>query len=536
VRSARSTRARRASTFEAKSVAQGLQNVNPPFTCNHIVLKYTVYVYMKKSVFDKNTRPRGHIHFATERQKCATRAGAPDPRPVSTRSDPAIAMMLNVASAVTSVKGARAVRGSRASARTFAMTSATSMSQRGSLSLRDGAVRETRATKANRKTTVVRASSSSSSSHANAAAAVNEGLALFEAKKYDEAVRAFTAALALGPNEDESRAASYNRACGYIKMNMYDEAQEDLIAAVNEYNLKFKVLMEDPDLDAFRTSSQYSEVAAAVKGGRGASSMVNLRAEAQEPFRFIKLYLFGGLAAGAGLGLFIIGTRLVKALQGGEGAPDLTETVTNLGINTAGLIVFSLLLRGELEGRKKIIQKVEREEELGRLGVTLGDGEKNALFSRLRGSYRVFIVAGSEEHVTKSIASLEKYKEKLKDNKIVILPVSMDESESEDDLPFGQRRRKAKNSKTTELTASAAAALLGGDKKLKLAPVDNSAWKRWIINQIEASGFDPTVRDVFFGVAKNGTIWKSGAGIPNWMKLFEELPSEDSIQGKVTGV
>lgn len=264
--------------------------------------------------------------------------------------------------------------------------------------------------------------------------------------------------------------------------------------------------------------------------------MVNLRAEAQEPFRFIKLYLFGGLAAGAGLGLFIIGTRLVKALQGGEGAPDLTETVTNLGINTAGLIVFSLLLRGELEGRKKIIQKVEREEELGRLGVTLGDGEKNALFSRLRGSYRVFIVAGSEEHITKSIESLEKYKGKLKDNKIVILPVSMDESESEDDLPFGQRRRKAKNSKSTELTASAAAALLGGDKKLKLAPVDNSAWKRWIINQIEASGFDPTVRDVFFGVAKNGTIWKSGAGIPNWMKLFEELPSEDSIQGKVTGV
>jgi tetratricopeptide (TPR) repeat protein len=163
---------------------------------------------------------------------------------------------------------------------------------------------------------------------------VNEGLALFEAKKYDEAIRAFTAALALGPNEDESRAASYNRACGYIKMNMYDEAQEDLIAAVNEYNLKFKVLMEDPDLDAFRTSPQYNEVAAAVKGGRGASSMVNLRAEAQEPFRFIKLYLFGGLAAGAGLGLFIIGTRLVKALQGGEGAPDLTETVTNLGINT----------------------------------------------------------------------------------------------------------------------------------------------------------------------------------------------------------
>ena len=397
-----------------------------------------------------------------------------------------------------------------------------------------------------RRIVVTHATQSSSSSsttnsggerYANAAAAVNAGLALFEQKKFDEATSAFTQALGQSPNEDEALAASYNRACGYIKLNMYDEARDDLIAAVNEYNLKFKVLMNDPDLDAFRTSTQYNEVAAAVKGGRGASTMVNLRAEAQEPFRFLKLYLFGGLASGAGLGLFIIGTRLIKALQGGEDAPDMQETVTNLGINVVGLVVFGLLLKNELALRKQVIQKVEREEELGRLGVTLGDSSKNVLFSRLRGSYRVFIVAGSDGHILETLESLERFKDKLKDNKIVVLTVNMNEQASaEDDLPFGQRRRKARTSKTTELSASAAAMLLGGDKKLKLAPVDESAWRRWIINQIESSGFDPTVRDVFFSVAKNGTIWKSGAGVPNWMKLFDELPTEDSIQGKVTGV
>ena len=182
------------------------------------------------------------------------------------------------------------------------------------------------------------------------------------------------------------------------------------------------------------------------------------------------------------------------------------------------------------------LKKVEREEELGRLGVMLGDSDKTALFSRLRGSYRVFIVAGSDEHITKTFESLERFKEKLSKNKVVILTVNMDEVDSGDELPFGQRRRKAKTSKSTELTASAAAALLGGEKKLKVTAVDNEAWKRWIINQIESSGFDPTVRDVFFGVAKNGTIWKSGAGIPNWMKIFEDLPDEESIQGKVSGV
>ena len=375
-----------------------------------------------------------------------------------------------------------------------------------------------------------------SSSYADAASAVNDGLRLFEAREYEAATRAFTSALGMNPNEDEARAASYNRACGYIKLNKYEEAKDDLIAAVNTYNLKFKVLMNDPDLDTFRASAEYSEVAAAVKGGQDASAMVNLRAEAQEPFRFIKLYLFGGLAAGAGLGLFIIGTRLVKAMQGGEGAPDFTETVTNLGINAVALVVFSFLLRGELKGREQIIRKVEREEELGRLGVMLGDSDKTALFSRLRGSYRVFIVAGSDEHITKTFESLERFKEKLSKNKVVILTVNMDEVDSGDELPFGQRRRKAKTSKSTELTASAAAALLGGEKKLKVTAVDNEAWKRWIINQIESSGFDPTVRDVFFGVAKNGTIWKSGAGIPNWMKIFEDLPDEESIQGKVSGV
>ena len=441
--------------------------------------------------------------------------------------------------------GRRARATSRAAGRAGATrgTTTTTTTTMTTTTMDDAGARRRRRAGSVRTATRTRASDESSStttraSYADAATAVNEGLRLFERGEHEAATRAFTRALEMKPNEDEARAASYNRACGYVKMNMYDEAKDDLIAAVNVHNLKFKVLTSDPDLDAFRASTQYGEVAAAVKGGRGASTMVNLRAEAQEPFRFFKLYLFGGLAAGAGLGLFIIGTRLIKAVQGGEGAPDLTETVTNLGINTVGLLAFSVLLRGELQGREKIIQKVEREEELGRLGVTLGDGDKNVLFSRLRGSYRVFIVAGSEEHITKTLESLERFKEKLTKNKIVILPVAMDESgeESGDELPFGQRRRKAKTSKTTELTASAAAALLGGDKKLKLMPVDNGAWKRWIINQIESSGFDPTVRDVFFGVAKNGTIWKSGAGIPNWMKLFEDLPDEDSIQGKVTGV
>ena len=57
----------------------------------------------------------------------------------------------------------------------------------------------------------------------SAADAVNNGLACFQMRKYDQAVANFTAALEnFGtPTEDESRAALYNRACANVKLQKY---------------------------------------------------------------------------------------------------------------------------------------------------------------------------------------------------------------------------------------------------------------------------------------------------------------------------
>jgi hypothetical protein len=87
-------------------------------------------------------------------------------------------------------------------------------------------------------------------------------------------------------------------------------------------------------------------------------------------------------------------------------------------------------------------------------------------------------------------------------------------------IEFGKRSKKSK---------LAAKRTAGGtstptEKRWRVAPVDTETWRAWVINEIERSGFDPTVRDVFFSVGKDGTLWKSGAGTPNWMKLIEELP------------
>ena len=411
---------------------------------------------------------------------------------------------------------------------------------------------------------VVRAAATPNGPNTSAADAVNNGLRCFEQKKYEDAVGNFTSALSeFGtPTEDECRAALYNRACAYCKLQKYDEAKTDLTAAVNEYSLKFSVVLKDSDMEVFRGTPQYEEMADEVKGFRSNASIATLKAEAQEPFRFFKLYAFGGLGAGAFIGLIIILTRLSAALAGGEDAPDLGETIGNLLVNVVAIGVFGFLFKGEIEQRDLTQKKVAREEEFGRLRIVLSaDADEDVLVSQLRGNYRLFVIAGSKNHVDAVVANLNKYKTLLKEKNVVIATLYMENGggdrrteadpavETKDQsagvaalaAEFAAARRDeregetavsspaiefGKRSKKSKLAAKRTA---GGtstptEKRWRVAPVDTETWRAWVINEIERSGFDPTVRDVFFSVGKDGTLWKSGAGTPNWMKLIEELP------------
>lgn len=382
--------------------------------------------------------------------------------------------------------------------------------------------------------------------------AVNNGLACFERRAYDAAVANFTAALTgdLGePSEDESRAALYNRACAKAKLGDYDGTKADLTAAVNDYALKFSVVLGDPDMEVFRGTPQYAAMEDDVRGFRSNASIANLKAEAQEPFRFFKLYAFGGLGAGAFIGLLIILTRLAAAIKGGEDAPDLGETIGNLAVNAVAVAAFATLFRGELEAREKTQEKVKREEALGRLRVNAAETTDEVLVSQLRGNYRLFLIAGSDAHVESVMGGLAKYKALLKEKNVIVATVDMltgdgtakraknpgagvaklaaefaaergegDEEERADDAPaieFGKKSRKAKGGGAGRSVA---------EKRWRVVPVAEEEWRAWIVEEIERSGFDTSVRDVFFSVGKDGTMWKSGAGTPNWMKLVEELP------------
>ena len=54
---------------------------------------------------------------------------------------------------------------------------------------------------------------------------------------------------------------------------------------------------------------------------------------------------------------------------GGEGAPDLTETLKNLAINAAAVAGLSFLLARDLQGSSKDRLAIQREESLSRLQV-----------------------------------------------------------------------------------------------------------------------------------------------------------------------
>ena len=86
--------------------------------------------------------------------------------------------------------------------------------------------------------------------------------------------------------------------------------------------LKASSHVQDKDLAPLRERREWRDAAENMKGGISKKSLVGIRAEQKAPFRLARIILSSGLGAGALLGLIIILSRLVSALQG----PDDNKT------------------------------------------------------------------------------------------------------------------------------------------------------------------------------------------------------------------
>ena len=70
--------------------------------------------------------------------------------------------------------------------------------------------------------------------------------------------------------------------------------------------------MQDPDLRALRERREWLDLQEDLYGAVTRQSRKKFRAEAKAPFRLTRTALFGGISIGAGLGLLVITTRLIK--------------------------------------------------------------------------------------------------------------------------------------------------------------------------------------------------------------------------------
>ena len=145
--------------------------------------------------------------------------------------------------------------------------------------------------------------------------------------------------------DDELRAAIYNSACAYVKLKRWKEACSQIEQAINDYDVRLVVALRDPDLSALRDRREWVELLGRVSGGIGNEGYAKLRAEASSPFQFVRLFLFGGLSAGAALGGIVSTARLVAAFGG---TYDLQESAQTFGINVACLAVLGFLFKREL--------------------------------------------------------------------------------------------------------------------------------------------------------------------------------------------
>lgn len=127
--------------------------------------------------------------------------------------------------------------------------------------------------------TAPRASASSSSSSSpptsqarSAKEAVELGLEAFQTGDAQAALALFVRAQQLSPDEDEARAACYNAACAQTRLRQWEAAVDSIRRAVNDYNLKLSVALNDPDLEALRERREWLAALSEMRGAQATCS------------------------------------------------------------------------------------------------------------------------------------------------------------------------------------------------------------------------------------------------------------------------
>ena len=374
---------------------------------------------------------------------------------------------------------------------------------------------------------------------------VQQATALVERGKYKEAAKELSAVLKLELEEDEARTANYNLACALSRLRRFEDVEEPLVKAVNDYGVKYNVVLKDPDLRQFRASTYFDDVQSKLKGGTGSDEQyVKLLSESASPFRFFRLFAFGALDAGAAIGLIIITARLAAAVRGGEGAPDLRETLQNFAINVTAVATLTFLFVRDLKASRAKEAEVKVLEDLGKLPLDAGMNGEMPL-SRLRLRNRILLLKGDASYVRSCLRACKPYQRGLQSAGFVVVPVTPESTLSRG----GSRLSKAKGGfSSSPAERSSGGEGLGADasgeadddgpeaeasSRFVLKPSDVPRWTAWLESYNEGTNL-AYAENVYVQLQFDGTVRQTGSGEPPW-RDYANLPPQKDIRSKIAG-
>ena len=166
------------------------------------------------------------------------------------------------------------------------------------------------------------------------------------------------------------------------------------------------------------------------------SRKIQLREEAESPFRKVRFFFYASLGAGALTSLFISSTRLAAALAG-VNVDLLQESAINAAVDIGGLVLIAFLFKRDLDAQDSRLSRASKGAELAALKIR---GSKNLLgaqdddsstfttslssFRRGRGiEKRVVIVAAGKDKIDQIMKEAGSLQDSLSMNDLVVVPV-----------------------------------------------------------------------------------------------------------------
>lgn len=348
----------------------------------------------------------------------------------------------------------------------------------------------------------------------------------------------------MNPNPIEAQAALYNKACCHAYRGEGKKAADCLRTALREYNLKFGTILNDPDLASFRALPEFKELQEEARlGGEdiGYSFRRDLKliSEVQAPFRGIRRFFYVAFSAAAGISTFFTVPRLFRAIQGGEGAPDLLETAGNVAVNIGGIVVLVALFLWDNKKEEEQISQITRNETLSRLPVRLSTNRIVELV-QLRDTARPVILAGKKETVSLAMRTAERFRTELLKRGVLLVPIIWGDGKGPqlEKKGFGIAERAPATlpsigddfeNRAQSVTAKSR---LKAEVRFKAEAVSPAEWERWIKDQQKSEGVTPG-EDVYIILRLDGRIRRSGKGMPDWSQILKELPEMEAFLSKL---